>query len=250
MQTKYIILKADDFRYDPKCTISVSWIRFLNFVMENNIHACLGIIGNTISKSSQRFLYKVNDLVQGGNFELFNHGYNHFLGKSFLKNIAEFKNTPLWYQKSNILKTQELGKANIGFTFKTFGAPGNAIDYNTKVALERIYEIDVWFYGTKPSAKCVLDRHADAEYPTGNPVFTRFKESINGSKCDYAVLQLHPNTWDSHQFDEFKKIINFLMGEKELYKFITAYGYFEVLKKKLLKNRQNVVSHTLESKEY
>jgi len=184
------------------------------------------MIGDTLNKSSQAFLHKVNDLVQSGNFELFNHGYNHLLGKWFFRNIAEFKNTPLWYQQRNILKTQNAGKKNIGVTFKTFGAPGNAIDSNTKAALELVSEIEVWFYGIKPSAKFVFDRHTDAEFPTGNPVFTKFRENIN-HKNDYSVLQLHPNTWDNNKFNEFKKIINFLVERKDTYTFITAYNYYE-----------------------
>lgn len=232
---KYIILKADDFKYDTKFTISVSWIRFLDYLMENNISASLGIIGNTIKKANLKFLHQVNYFAQSSNIEFFNHGYNHFLGKWFVKNISEFKNTPLWYQQNNILKTQELGKVEMDITFKTFGAPGNAVDDNTKTALERNNDIDVWFFGIKPSVKFIFDRCADAEFPTSNPKFSRFKEGITNCERDYAVLQLHPNTWDSHQFNEFKKIINFLKERNESYKFTTAYGYFaEANREKLL----------------
>lgn len=225
MQMKYIILKADDFQYDSKKSISISWLRFLNYVIENNLSACLGVIGNTIKKANDKFLYQVNDIEKSGNFELFNHGYNHFLGKWFLKSISEFKNTPLWYQQKNILKTQDIGKSELGIIFRTFGAPGNAIDHNTKTALERNNELEVWFFGIQPSTQFVLNRYTNAEYPTSNPNFIRFKESFKNER-DYTVLQLHPHSWDKNQFNEFKKIINYFKEKQESFRFITAYNYF------------------------
>ncbi|MCZ7612284.1 MAG: hypothetical protein M5T52_01705 [Ignavibacteriaceae bacterium] len=51
------------------------------------------------------------------------------------------------------------------------------------------------------------------EFPVGNPDFNSFLKNHSVSS-NYIVFQIHPNMWDENQFNEFKKIIDFLKEEK------------------------------------
>jgi hypothetical protein len=108
---------------------------------------------------------------------------------------------------------------------RTFGAPGNAIDVNTALALNAFDDIKVWFFGKENSKKIVLGRSADMEYPVGNPDYTSFVKNHDINN-EYTVFQIHPNMWDENQFNEFKKIITYLKEEKLT--FILPYEYYDI----------------------
>ena len=116
-----------------------------------------------------------------------------------------------------------LSKEKLNITLKTFGAPGNAIDSTTILALQTFDEIKVWFFGLSGSANLVLGRSADMEYPTGKPNYNSFVQNYDPSK-EYLVFQIHPNQWDEDQFDEFKKIISYLKDLQTT--FILPYEYY------------------------
>ena len=122
-----------------------------------------------------------------------------------------------------MLKTQNLAKEKLGITLHTFGAPGNKIDENTVKVIDELDDIKVWYYGLKESSKMVLNRTVNIESPTGNPNYQKF---INNYKPqnNYLALQIHPNRWDDTKFDEFKKIIDYLIGEG--FTFIKPYEYY------------------------
>ncbi len=230
---QFIILKADDLADDGANVISPRWRAFIDYIEERNIKASIGVIGYSLESQNDEYLSLIKDLGHNGNIEFWNHGYSHLLNgvNEDGEIYHEFWNTPYEYQKEHLLKTQNLAREMLNITFNAFGAPGNAIDSNTVKAIEEIDEIEVWLFGDSCSTKFVLERgEIGPEYPPWKPDYQQFLNDYD-SERDYLVVQMHPNSWDSEQFDQFKQIIEFLIQEDVT--FITPYGYYRLL------NREN-----------
>jgi peptidoglycan/xylan/chitin deacetylase (PgdA/CDA1 family) len=222
-----IILKADDVIYDDKTILSNNWTRFFHFVVSEKIKASAGIICNSLQTDDARYFGLLQYLDQTGYIELWNHGYDHILDALHTDGTMydEFQNSSLEFQKEQLRKAQTLAEEKLNITLRTFGAPGNAIDSTTMQALESFNEIKVWFFGLNGSSKLVLGRSIDMEYPVGNPDYNSFVKNHDINK-EYTVFQIHPNMWDENQFNEFKKIINYLKEEKLT--FILPYDYYNI----------------------
>lgn len=229
---QFVILKADDLVDDGANVISARWRAFIDYIEEKNIKASIGVIGNTLEEENDEYLSLIKDLSHNGNIEFWNHGYNHLLNgvNEDGEIYHEFWNSPYEYQKEHLLKTQTLARDKLDMTFHAFGAPGNAIDNNTVKAIEEIDEIEVWLFGDSCSTKFVLERgEIGPEYPPWEPDYQQFLNDYD-SERDYLVVQMHPNSWDSEQFDQFKQIIEFLIQEDVT--FITPFEYYQLLNRK------------------
>ena len=222
-----IILKADDLIYDKTKVISENWTRFLHCVVSDKIKTSVGLIVNSLETEDERYSGLLKYLNKTGYIEFWIHGYDHRLGavKSNGELYDEFRNSSLDFQKEQIRKAIDLSKEKLDITMRTFGAPGNAIDSNTVVALDSFDEIKVWFFGLEGSQKLVLGRNAEMEYPVGNPDFNSFVRD-HDTDSPYIVFQIHPNMWNENQFDEFKKIISYLKEQKLT--FILPYEYYNL----------------------
>lgn len=221
---QFIILKADDFIYYDKGIIPTRWKTFINYTESKHIKASIGIIGNSLEMGDERYFSLIKAINSRGNFEFWNHGYDHQTeginenGESY----AEFRNTPYEYQKEHLLKTQDLAREKLNITFQTFAVPGNAFDNTTARVLEDVKDIKIWFFGDSNSSKLVLKRDYNLEsysqVPDNQQFFKRYKPNIQ-----YIILQLHPDTWDEQQFEQFKQAIDFLI--KQNVTFVTPSEY-------------------------
>jgi peptidoglycan/xylan/chitin deacetylase (PgdA/CDA1 family) len=221
---QFVILKADDIVFNSSSTISLRWIKFFDYIESKNIKASLGLIGNSLEKGDDNYYALLKELNASGNFELWNHGYTHTINGIDENGILynEFKNSLLEYQKEHLIKTQNLAKEKLNIVLRTFGAPGNGVDYNTVLALKEINDIDVWFFGTEKFPKTNLKRSIEIEFPAGTPDFLKFQSNYNAGNT-LVVLQIHPNSWNEAMFGEFKKAIDFLMEKNVM--FINPYEY-------------------------
>ena len=229
-----IILKADDLLYDQKKILSDNWNKFLHFVVSEKIKTSVGLVVNSLNTEDERYFGLLKYLNKTGYIELWNHGYEHLLNaqNSDGSSYDEFRYSPLDYQKEQIRKSQELAKEKLEITLRTFGAPGNAIDSTTILALDEFEEINVWFFGLEGSSKLVLGRSAEMEYPIGKPDYENFVRNYDSTRV-YLVFQIHPNQWAENQFDEFKKIIAFLKEHRST--FILPIEYFNsVIKREII----------------
>jgi hypothetical protein len=220
-----IILKADDFRISASSAVSPNWLRFIEFIARKKIKASLGLIGNSLPDKNPQYFDFVKELEESRRFELWNHGYEHIIGAKDSEGrvYREFMNTSYEYQVIHLVQTQNLAKEKLGLTLHTFGAPGNAIDENTRLALECVPEIKVWFFGMDIPGKMNLIRRGEIEFPTHFPDFIRFTQAYDPVQpCQ--VYQIHPNSWDENRFLEFSKIIDFLISEKS--SFLNPYEYY------------------------
>ena len=229
---QFVILKADDLVDDGDNVISPRWQTFIDYVEERNIKASIGIIGYSLEGENDEYFSLIRTHYNRGNIEFWNHGYNH-LSNAVNEDgeiYHEFWNSPYEYQKEHLLRTQTLFKKKLNITSHTFGAPGNAVDSNTVRAIEEIDDIEVWLFGDTCSTKFALERpDTDIEYPTYNPDYQQFLNHYD-SERDYLVLQMHPNSWDNKQFDQFKQVIEFLIQEDVT--FITPFEYYQLLNRK------------------
>jgi peptidoglycan/xylan/chitin deacetylase (PgdA/CDA1 family) len=221
-----IILKADDFTGVSSGTVTENWTRFINLILKKKIKAGLGLIGNSIDGNNKQYFELIKKLYLTNRFEFWNHGFDHVIGavNSDGEIFHEFMNTSLEHQKEHLFRTQELAKEKLGIVLRTFGAPGNAFDENTRDALDSVDDIKVWLFGSNESDKLVLGRFAEIEFPTHYPDYNRFIDNYDSTK-NYLALQIHPNSWDGVRLDEFEKIVDFLVQEKAT--FLTPYEYFQ-----------------------
>jgi len=212
-----VIIKADDLAGYPGKTKAIPkrWQKFVDIIEKYNIKATIGVIGNSLLFDDKEYFTWIKDYHKKGFIEFWNHGFLHrqfdFDGKKLYK---EFKGTSYKYQLKLINYTNKLAKDKLGFDFVTFGSPYNAKDKNTIKALNNS-DIRYWFgIDKKFHGKCISKR-LDIEYPTHIINFKQFKKNLK--KYDYAILQVHPNSWDKKSFKEFEQIIKVLLKKDAIF---------------------------------
>ena len=229
---QFVIIKADDVRFDKDNVISPRWQRFIDYIQNKKIKAGLGIIGDSFEKGNEEYYSLLKDIHKRGYIEFWNHGYDHrsnYTDENRTSTYWEFQNTSYDRQLEHITKTQELAKVKLGITLHTFGAPHNHVDENTLKALEEIDELKVWLYGNPSFSKLNLGYTVRTEFPTHNPHYDKFVENYKSDlRC--FVLQVHPNSWGDERFVQFEKIIEFLTGKGVT--FVKPYDYYKILNNK------------------
>jgi peptidoglycan/xylan/chitin deacetylase (PgdA/CDA1 family) len=224
-----VILKADDLVFKDSVNVFPQrWETYLDYIIKQDIPSSVGVILSSLDKGNQQYANKVRNLQIKHGIELWNHGYTHDMSSKNEKGekTYEFWKTPETFQVGQFLKSQKVAKEKLGITIRTFGSPGNGRDSSTTRAISKIPELKVWLYGDPASDKFVLKRVAkcDLEFPVHNPDFAHFEANYDASE-PYLLLQYHPMSWDERRFDEFKKIINFLLAKGV--RFMTPYAYYQ-----------------------
>jgi peptidoglycan/xylan/chitin deacetylase (PgdA/CDA1 family) len=230
LRPPYIIIKADDLR-QVNGRAHARWKKFADFIKARKIKASIGIIGNSLEGNNPDYINWIKDQQATGLFEFWNHGYVHEPWQENGQKVQEFKGTSYETQKQHFQKTQTLAREKLGVPFTTFGAPGNAADDNTAKVLNEVPEIKVWLYGNdkNPSGKIVLDRvyPVNIENPLFLPSLDKFVEGYNKyPKREYFVIQGHAAKWDEARFEQFTKIVDFLIAQNAI--FITPSEYAQI----------------------
>ena len=226
----YIIIKADDLitRND---SIAPQWQRFVDFIEARKIKASIGIIANSLEGDSPHYFQWIKDCNATGDFEFWNHGYDH---KTWTENgrvLKEFAGPSYAQQKEHLDKSEQLAREKLGFAFTSFGAPFNATDNNTVKALQENPDIKTWLYGDPktPAGKVVLDRvpQVNIEVTTFVPDALKFAENFNRfSDRDFFVIQGHPEHWSDERFAQFVQIVDFLTQSGAI--FVTPSEYVKL----------------------
>jgi peptidoglycan/xylan/chitin deacetylase (PgdA/CDA1 family) len=203
-----IILKADDLAGFPGKDLIVPkrWQQFVDIIEKYNIKATIGIIGNSLifdDKEYFEWIKRYSDII-----EFWNHGFLHRRFNFDGKEYYEFKGTLKEYQLQLISYVNSLAKEKLGFEFKTFGAPYNAVDINTSLALNQTNIKQGFFLKDSFNGINLINR-IEFEHNVGVGDFNQFRQ--NFKNLDYAIIQIHPNMWDKKVFDEFEKMILFLL---------------------------------------
>jgi hypothetical protein len=205
-----IILKADDLAGYPgkNKIIPKRWQKFVDLIEKYSIKASIGIIGNSLLFDDTGYFDWIKKYHKKNIIEFWNHGFLHrrfnFDGETY----TEFQGTSIDYQLNLISYTNNLAKEKLNIEFQTFGAPYNAIDENTSMALNQS-NITHWFFGLDSFKGINLKNRMDIEHPVH---IVNKKFFINNFTNDkYAVLQAHPNNWDEESFLNFEEIVKFLL---------------------------------------
>jgi len=210
-----IIIKADDLAGYPgkNSIIPKRWQKFVDIIKKYNIKANIGIIGNSLLFDDYGYFEWIRDNEKY--IEYFNHGFLHRKFNFDGIEYEEFRGTSIQYQLNLINYTNQLAKEKVGIELISFGAPYNATDKNTSLALNQTNIKTAYFLTEEFNGVNLKDR-IDIEVPVHCPNFNEFKN--NFTKKKYAVIQVHPNSWDEYYFNEFEKMIKFLKD----YEFIFA----------------------------
>ena len=177
--------------------------------------------------------------------EFWFHGWDHgvWTGPEGNKR-SEFSGRSTAEQIQRFTQSQQLAKEILGFNFKTFGPGGGGRtghqDAATAAAMQNDPQMQVWLYprpidpiGREVAAAgqiTILDRvwEVNLENRVGQPDYQRL---INGyakhPERQYFVLQGHPTHWNDVRFNEFQKIIEFLIAQNA--KFMTPLDYVATL---------------------
>lgn len=234
-----IILKLDDLRQiDGK--VHASWIKVADYLKPRGIKWSIGVIAQTLGEATPAYAQWIKDRQASGEIEFWFHGFDHASWKDESgKTLSEFGGRGFDEQWSRFERSQKLAKEKLGFAFATFGPGGGGAlhqDADTAAVMAKDPAMKVWLYpspidatGRKLAAEgkvTILDRvwAVNLEAAVGNPSYARFVEGYaKNPDREYFVLQGHPTHWAGARFDEFAKIIDFLVEQKAV--FMTPSGY-------------------------
>lgn len=235
-----IILKLDDLRQiDGK--VHGAWVRVADYLRGRGIKCNIGVITQTLAEATPAYTDWIKTRHASGEIEFWFHGWDHATWKNEAgKAFSEFGGRPFDEQWSRFDRSQTLASEKLGFRFATFGPPGGGSGAHQDAATAEIMAKDpvmkVWLYpspiddaGRRLAAAgkvTVLDRvwAVNLESKVGQADFAKFAEGYakNPDRL-YFVLQGHPTHWAGERFNEFVRIIDFLVAEKAL--FVTPSEY-------------------------
>ena len=226
-----VILKLDDLKYQENGTVHPGWQEVFDYLNERGVTATIGVIASSLEEGDQAYFDWINTQRARGH-EIWHHGYCHCKPlDEHGKEMREFQGTGYAYQVEHLRRAQALAVAKLGEAFRSFGAPHNATDSLTALAMQQLPELKVWMYkGTdSPTDKYVLSQTpgVNIEYPVHVPDFERFRAGYLANRtAPVLVIQGHPQSWHgaAERLAAFKQIIEFLLTEGA--EFATPYAYY------------------------
>lgn len=222
-----IVIKLDDFGA-ARNGVHPRWQKVAEFAKSRNIKVTFGIIGTRMTEDAPEFVKWTKDQHDAGRIEFWHHGWDHAERTEDGKRITEFSGESYEHQKQHMTDLNRLAKEKLGFAFVSFGAPFNATDANTVKVLSEDPDIKVWMYGDpeNPAGKKVLERSyaVSIENPTMIPNYGAFLEGYAHSRgAEYFVMQGHPAGWNDERWDQFVKIVDFLISQKAEFVFASDF---------------------------
>ncbi|MAX24482.1 MAG: polysaccharide deacetylase [Phycisphaeraceae bacterium] len=244
-----IVIKLDDLKMHRK-TQHPRWTRVVDYLNSKGVKGTMGMLANSLENPTPEYIQWVKKQHESGNWEIWFHGWDHAThvaddGKKY----NEFNHRTFEEQKARLDKSQKLCYEHLGFHFTSFGPPGGvgngSQDANThRMMIEDPY-MTAWIYpqpmdkiGKETMEKSnnkiiILDRvwSVGIEASVGRPHFERFVRGyLKYPDRDYFTLQGHPVMWDDYSFEQFTKIVEFLIDQGAT--FVLPSAYAQTLKEK------------------
>jgi peptidoglycan/xylan/chitin deacetylase (PgdA/CDA1 family) len=218
-----IILKLDDFQASKN---SSQAIPILDYLIKRQIKAGFGAVAGRCDSTAYGVLKKYLDATNRKGeqlFEVWNHGLEHV--------NPEFKERTYEYQKDHFEKADELIRKYLGIQMHSFGTPFNANDSIIFRVVSENPNYKIFMFArnapTSLTGFKVLNNRVNMENGTGNPEYDFFVTNYNKDKVrfkDYMILQGHPNKWNEQQFEQFGRILDFLIADG--CEFVLPYEYY------------------------
>jgi len=230
----YIIMKLDDM-VNIKGRVPLQWKQVADVVRERKIKTTMGIICNSLEGDNPEYTNFIKEQYASGLVEFWDHGYEHKQWKEGDKDFYSFSGPSYEQQKGYFSRSQALAKEKLGFPLESFGPGFGATDENTVRAMKEIPELKIWLYGDRQNqaGKIILDRigEVNIESPLFSPSLDKFIEGYKKyPNRDYFVIQGHPAQWTPERFDQFVKIVDFLISQKAVFVTPTEYVKLRNLK--------------------
>ena len=131
--------------------------------------------------------------------------------------MREFSGTGYEHQKRHFTQSQDLLKEVLGRSSIAFGAPYNAIDADTVRVFNEAPEMRLLFGYPRQKVEGILlapmliRGESDG---TGKPNFEKFKADYHEREnLSFMSIQFHPNNFSDEHFEEYAKILDFLLAE-------------------------------------
>lgn len=223
-----IVLKLDDLA-DRRGKVHDRWKRVADFAHERKIKIDLGVVANSLEGDKPEYFQWIKDQRATGRIGFWWHGWDHAEWKEGEKRLFEFGGTPYEHQKKHLDDSQRLAREKLRFPFVSFGAPFNVADETTVRVLGEDKDMRVWMYG-RPNAtadKIVLGRafSVNIEQPTFVANYPEFIEGYAHNRgAGYFVIQGHPMQWNDERYDNFVRIVDFLIGQKAEFVFAEEFA--------------------------
>lgn len=236
-----IILKFDDLKLHGKQQ-HPRWTKVVDYLDGRGVKGTMGMLGESLTQPTPEYIQWVKAKHDSGKWEIWFHGWDHKThAEADGDTYNEFNHRSLAEQQKRLADTQALCVEKLGFPLTCFGPPGGvgngSQDENTHQMMIADPHMAAWLYpgpldnlgqATVRQGKItILDRVWDVnlEGGVGAPDFERFVRGyIKNLDRPYFVLQGHPVMWDDHRFEQFTKIIDFLVDQKAQFVLPTAYA--------------------------
>jgi peptidoglycan/xylan/chitin deacetylase (PgdA/CDA1 family) len=211
---KIAIIKADDVRQETK-----NWQRFFDLSREKGVKVSAGIICNSLEGDNKKYSDWLNKLQASGWVEFWNHGWDHSRGKETKgKSTSEFSKSGYPHQKKHFDDSQAIMKRVLGSEPIALGTGYNAVDSDTVKVMNESSTLRIFFGYSNPDGlkdTVVAPMKLKGEHDgTGKPNFQKFKEDYQQKKnLTFTAIQFHPNGFSPQHFDEYSKILDFLISE-------------------------------------
>ncbi len=224
-----VILKFDDLR-EVDGLMPPGWRRLMDYLKEAGIKAAIGIVADSLANPTPDYLQWIQSQYAQGLVEFWLHGWDHL---SYTRDGVRYNEfvRPYQAQAERLARSQRLARQKLGFSFTTFGPPGGpgkgSFNADTLRLLAADPDLRVMLYPTRldeagraamamSSGKLtIFDRSqgVDLESPIGVPNFDQIRRGIDRhAQRDYFVLQGHPARWDAARFNEFERIVRYLIA--------------------------------------
>lgn len=241
-----VILKLDDLSakgLKGKTAVRHPWTTIHEYLSGRGLKYSVGVHCETFEIGHQPTIDWIKARTAEGTVEFWCHGFKSARDKIGDPPELEPGEFERGYdeQYATLRKCQDLAIEKLGFPLRAFGPHWSGTNEDTAKALNAIPEFTIWLYASpaqgEASGKYAYPRYLAVEYKTFLPQLDEFKKqwNRNGRMRDAVVLQGHPQAWmwqeGKPRYEEFKKIIDFLVDEGCTFMTPSEYHETRVLKK-------------------
>lgn len=215
---QYIIIKVDDWQLQGG-----TWETYLHYMRDRDggIKNSVGVIvygaftdpGYSITRT--RDLCK--DLHNRNISEMWCHGYTHAVEPAGA-GTHEFEGTTYAYQLAALQNAHADMITNVDIDMKTFGAPDNAVDANTALALDAADLFETWLFGEGTTELTILSQsqRLNVELSTSHPDYATFVANYDAAAQaeTMQIIQIHPGatTFTETYWSEWTAILDDLVA--------------------------------------
>lgn len=200
------IIKADDLGKEPSLDC---WWRLLDALDRRGIPISVGVVAAKIGRHQSSSIDRLTLQLREGGHELWNHSYSHL----------DYARLAIEHQAEDLRRSQAVVEEVFGARPSLFGAPFNSMNEATIKALEANGDFTGVYFSRLPTLletvpywnlcppELVRGFYRQPDFGEFSPRYERRKDRRP------IVLQVHPPMWSQHGFNDFIRIVDWLIDE-------------------------------------